>query len=336
MFLSIKKYIVLQEKVYYNCNDKKGKVFLCRGYFGDSGICVRRGEYVCLKIGVAAMIRLCAFADEAAKTLTEQVRIMKKNGIALLELRSIDGINVLDMTLSQAEKYAEELTAANISVFSIGSPLGKADISVNFEDYKKSVVHIFGIAKIFGAKNVRVFSFFNAYDKADEVVARLQYMADEGARPGLNICHENEKEVFGDTLERVLYLKSRVRGLKLIYDPANFIQCGESAKKTRLALQKDVYYYHIKDVSAETGELVPAGYGDGEIEKLIADIAGDKVLTLEPHLKVFDGYKNIDHTEMKNKMHYATNEEAFTAAAEALKKLLAKCGYLETEGGYIK
>lgn len=40
------------------------------------------------------MIRLCAFADEAAKELAGQLRIMKENEIYLLELRSIDGINV--------------------------------------------------------------------------------------------------------------------------------------------------------------------------------------------------------------------------------------------------
>ncbi len=282
------------------------------------------------------MIRLCAFADEAAKELAGQLRIMKENGVFLLELRSIDGINVAKMSRAQAADYKAEIDNAGVSVFSIGSPLGKADISCDFEEYKKTIAHVYDLAEIFGAENVRVFSFFNAYGNAEEVVSRLQYMADAGRARGLNICHENEKEIFGDTLSRVQYLQSRVKGLKYIYDPANFIQCGEKAADTLSALAADAFYFHIKDVIAATGELVPAGEGDGDIAGLVGGIKGDKVLTLEPHLRIFSGYGEIDNAEMKNKRAFRSNEEAFAAAAAALKKILADCGYREKGGSYGK
>ena len=74
------------------------------------------------------MIRLCAFADEAAADLPGQIAAMKKNGISLLELRSIAGKNVGDFTDEEARDYAETLRTAGIGVWSIGSPLGKVDI----------------------------------------------------------------------------------------------------------------------------------------------------------------------------------------------------------------
>lgn len=40
------------------------------------------------------MLRLCAFAYEASKSIEGQVKALKKNGIGLLELRSIDGENL--------------------------------------------------------------------------------------------------------------------------------------------------------------------------------------------------------------------------------------------------
>ena len=40
------------------------------------------------------MIRLCAFADEAASDKTGQIAALKRNGIALLEFRSVDGKNI--------------------------------------------------------------------------------------------------------------------------------------------------------------------------------------------------------------------------------------------------
>ena len=95
-------------------------------------------------------------------------------------------------------------------------------------------------------------------------------------------------------------------------------------------------YFHIKDVVKETGELVPAGQGSGEIAKLIGMIDGDKTLTLEPHLAVFSGYADIDHTEMKHRFAFSSNAEAFDAAARALKDLLFAAGYREEKGGFVR
>ena len=70
---------------------------------------------------------------------------------------------------------------------------------------------------------------------------------------------------------------------------------------------------------------------------MINRITDDKVLTLEPHLKIFSGFGDIDSTEMKNKFCYDTNDQAFDAAVEAIKKLLADAGYKENaESGEFK
>ena len=106
------------------------------------------------------MIRLCAFADEAAKELAGQLRIMKENGVFLLELRSIDGINVAKMSRAQAADYKAEIDNAGVSVFSIGSPLGKADISCDFEEYKKTIAHVYDLAES-SARRTCAYSVFS-------------------------------------------------------------------------------------------------------------------------------------------------------------------------------
>ena len=110
---------------------------------------------------------------------------------------------------------------------------------------------------------------------------------------GVELYHENEKEIFGDTAERVLKIMQNVKGLKYVYDPANYLQVGENADKTLDLLHEKTDYFHIKDVISEKGTLVPAGYGDGKIKELISRISNDKVLTIEPHLAVFDAYKSM-------------------------------------------
>ena len=127
-----------------------------------------------------------------------------------------------------------------------------------------------------------------------------------------------------------------VNGLKYIYDPANYLQCDEPAENTIAALVDKTDYFHIKDVIVATGELVPAGYGDGRIDELVSKIVGDKVLTLEPHLAVFDAYASIDNSEMKHKFHFISNNEAFDCAVKAIKEILVKAGYKEVAGGFEK
>ena len=95
-------------------------------------------------------------------------------------------------------------------------------------------------------------------------------------------------------------------------------------------------YFHIKDVIVATGDLVPAGYGDGHIDELVAKMKGDKVLTLEPHLAVFDAYASIDNSEKKHKFHFTSNNEAFDCAVKAIKEILVKAGYKEVTGGFEK
>ena len=282
------------------------------------------------------MIKLCAFSDESGSSLNEQILAMKRNGISMTELRSIDGKNVSTFTLEEAKAYQKQLEENGITVWSIGSPLGKVDIDIDFESYSNTVRHLCQLANIFKTTKIRMFSFFNAYEKAEKVYENLRKMVAIGKEYGVYMYHENEKEIYGDTAERVLNIMKNVDGLKYIYDPANYLQCDQNADDTLSQLHATTDYFHIKDVIVESGALVPAGFGDGKIDKLIDMIEDDKVLTLEPHLALFDAYKSIDNTEMKHKFVYASPSQAFDSAVSALKDLLIKAGYKEEKEGFIK
>lgn len=282
------------------------------------------------------MIKLCAFSDEAANSLQGQIDALKRNDIHYMEIRNIDGKNIKDITLKEARQIKQILDNNDIKVWSVGSPIGKIDIDTDMDEYMKMVCHIFNVAAILGAGRVRIFSFFNAYNSCDKVFYYLNHMVEKAKEYGLLLCHENEKEIFGDTMMRNLQLLDNVKDLHYVYDPANFLQVGEKACETLDALAHRTEYFHIKDVISGTGQLVPAGEGDGRIQELILSIEEDKVLTLEPHLTVFEGYADIDSTQMKTKYTFISNDEAFDAAVVALKSLLIKAGYKETKEGFVK
>ena len=280
------------------------------------------------------MIRLCAFADEADEMLVRQIEALKRNGISLIELRSVNGKNVSELTDEEAIEVKDMLSENGISVWSVGSPLGKVNIS-EAEAHMQKVRRVCELAKILNAGRIRMFSFFEAYEKSDAVKKYLTEMCEIAGEYGVSLCHENEKEVYGDTLERVLELAdAKIEGLRFVFDPANYIQCGIDVGEALDCLFDKTAYFHIKDVIAETSELVPAGVGDGKIDQMIARIkesGRDAVLTLEPHLKLFAGYGAIDNTVLQTKYQFATNDESFDAAVTALKGLLVAGGYTEKE-----
>lgn len=284
------------------------------------------------------MIRLCAFADEAGAPLAEQIAALKEHHISLIEIRSIDKKNISKFTDEEAAEYARILKENGIGVWSIGSPLGKVDLG-EAEEHLKTVRRVCEIAKIFGAQRVRMFSFYHTEGQGEAVIAALRKMAEIADEFGLIFCHENEKGIYGDITDRVEeIMNADIRGMRFVFDPANFIQCGMSVPDAAERLFDRTDYLHIKDVVAATGELVPSGYGDGFIDGLINKITAsgkDFVLTLEPHLKVFAGYNEIDGEEMKHRFHFTSATDSFAAATNALKDVLTKCNYKETEKGWV-
>jgi len=284
------------------------------------------------------MIRLCAFSDEASPSLQGQIEAMLRNNIYLTELRSVAGKNVKDLTVEEAVHIKNALDLVGISVWSIGSPLGKVDITIDIEEYLKTVDHVCQLAVALGTSRIRMFSFFGAYDQPQKVYEYLRRMVEIANTYGVKLCHENEKDIYGDTLERVLDLMQHVDGLYYVYDPANFLQCDQIASETLQSLHGKMEYFHIKDVISETGQIVPAGHGDGMIDRLVGmiDSETDTVLTLEPHLRIFAGYAQIDQQEMKNKYTFENNDQAFDAAANAIKVILENNGYVCEQGGFVK
>ncbi|MBR1581738.1 MAG: sugar phosphate isomerase/epimerase [Bacilli bacterium] len=280
-------------------------------------------------------LRLCAFADEASSDLFEQIRILKENNIFMLELRSIYGKNVFDFTKEEALKYSKILKENGIKVWSIGSPIGKVKISTDFDKYLAKVHSFFEICNIFECKRVRMFSFFEAFNDEEKVFKYLNLLVEEAYKFGITLCHENEKDVYGDNVSRVLKIKENVPGLKFIFDPANYIQVGQNIDEAIGKCLSFTSYFHIKDC-LKSGEVVPSGLGDANIKKMLSLIDFDTTLTLEPHLKIFDAYFKIDNSELKNKYVYKDNETAFKEACAHLKKLLLELNFKETNGGFTK
>ena len=277
-------------------------------------------------------IELCAFADEAGATLAEQIEALSANRISLIELRGIDGRNISDHTPKEAEEIAQTLSSHGITVFSIGSPIGKVKLTDPAEKEKKRFENTLEVARAAGARCIRLFSFYGAdalgEDARKAVIERLSDFAETARGAGIHLCHENEKGIYGDSPARCRLLLDALPSLFAVFDPANFIQCGADPQKAWETLADRVAYLHIKDALAD-GTVVPAGLGVGGLLPILRDFAarGGGVATLEPHLHAFTGLSSLseeDAERLIGNRRFANSREAFDFAVTSFRALLEK------------
>lgn len=281
-------------------------------------------------------ITLSAFADEAGNSLFDQISALKKNRIFYLELRNIDGCNVADLTHSQAQQIKRALALEGIFVSSIGSPIGKIKMTDDYEEHLAKFKNTLSLCKIFGCDKMRVFSFYTKTPEKDreEILRRLTELSAMAKSEGVLLCLENEKELYGNTIERVQDILDNIPQLGYVFDPANFVQSNQNIREAIDKLLPRANYVHLTDVVANTGEMVPAGQGSCMIEEIVRSYDRDVFMTVEPHLMEFDGYASIDPTVMKTRFSYSSLKESFAVACDAVKGILRKAGYVENNRGW--
>lgn len=268
------------------------------------------------------MITLTGFADEISPDLDVQLDVLESESIRYLELRGVWGKNVLQLTEEEALTVKERLAERRVGVSSIGSPIGKIQITDDFETHFEDAERAVRLAKFFQAPYVRVFSFYipdGDYEKhRPEVLRRMLRLAQLAEREGVVLLHENESHIYGDTGERCLDLLQTVSSLHLraAFDPANFVQCGVKPVNQAYPLVGDyTAYIHVKDAIMGKGTVVPAGDGDGELRQLIHELSRRRFsgfMSLEPHLRAAGNFEGF------------TNPGLFVEASKAIKRLLAE------------
>jgi sugar phosphate isomerase/epimerase len=282
-----------------------------------------------------ATFTLSAFGDEIAVKLHEQLAVLADLQVGYLELRTVWGKNVLDLDDDEAHKVADLCTGAGIAVSAIGSPIGKSPIGEPMDGELRKLDRIMRTAEIVGTRRVRIFSYYppdistNArYDEYVELAAeRLAQLADHAAPHGCELLLENEKEIVGDTVDRcaaILRLLNRPN-LCFAWDPANFVQVGESKVTERgwPILGGTVGYVHIKDAHLADGSVCAAGEGDGQVAELLANLRSggyQGFLALEPHLAIAGHSSGF------------SGPEGMAYAVQALRRVMAQTGCVEVKG----
>ena len=278
--------------------------------------------------------KISGFSDEISKEIVTQFVVLNKLNIRYFEPRGIDGKNISTLNDEEVLELKAKMEQYGIKVSSIGSPIGKIKLTDSFEEHFEVFKRVVKTAKMLDTKYIRMFSFYHeggdewTAEERAEVIARLKKMIAYAEEQDVILLHENEKAIYGDTADRCIDLMKELYGphFKAVFDPANFVQCGQDTKYAYENLKNYIEYMHIKDALFEDGKVVPAGCGDGNVEYVLNALMEngyDGFLSLEPHLGSFEGLANL---ELDDKMEGLPKggEGTFTLAYRALCEILEK------------
>lgn len=275
--------------------------------------------------------KISGFSDEIASDINVQFEVLNKLGISYFEPRGVDAKNIADLTEEEMHSLKAKMDACDIKVSSIGSPIGKIKITEDFAEHFELFKNVVKAAKVLGTKYIRMFSFFQdgewTEEKEAEVFARIETMLAYAKEQDVILLHENEKDIYGDIKERCLRIAEKFGcdNFAVVFDPANFVQCGQDTKEAFRMLRPYIKYMHIKDANPD-GTVVPAGWGAGNVEYILSELFGegyDGFLSLEPHLGSFEGLAALEVDDAMLKLPKG-GEGTFTLAFHELNKIMDK------------
>jgi len=250
-------------------------------------------------------LTICLITDEVSPSLDEGIAFAREEGIGTIDLRVIDGRNVLALSRGELADAARHVRAAGLSVSCICTPLLKWSppgrtaqtegdqfgFELGDRTPRDVYAQAFAAAEILGARNLRVFSYlaYGGYCLNDlrEPVEDLLALAE---RFDMKVHVENEGvcNIAGlAELEAMMttYRHPRLRALPDIANAYRTSRPPSAADLARLLPFTDIL--HIKDYSDAARCFVAVGEGDIPIATLLAATLPNReaplTLTIETH-----------------------------------------------------
>ncbi len=265
------------------------------------------------------MPTLSAFADEVSPNLEEALAVLKECGLKCMELRGLDGVNVMKLSGEQVKAARATLKRLGFTVGSIATPIGKVQITDAFEPQAGQMKRAIELAQALRSTHIRIFSFYLPKDGEPkqwkkQVLERMAKLVRQARGTGITVLLENEEGLYGDTIERCTEIIKALKApyLKLAYDPCNLVIVGRKPYTDSFSLaRKYLGYLHVKDWARERKEMVPAGQGDAEWKPIIGALKGmgyNGTIALEPHLSAAGQFSGFSGPELFRKAHQALTE----------------------------
>ena len=239
------------------------------------------------------------FADEAGKTIEEQIEVTKRLGWDAIEVRGLEGVNFTEITDEQFDRAYEKMQEAGVKIAGFGSRIANwaTPITTDFQEDVKELTTAIPRMHKSGAKIIRCMSYPNDGLSVDEwkaeVFRRLKELAKIAEDGGVILGHENCNGYGGEGPKEAVELIEAVDSpaFKWIFDTGNTVQHGQDSWEFYQAVKEHTVHVHIKDMTRAPGEekakACYPGEGAGKVRQVVADLKAsgyDGYLSIEPHI----------------------------------------------------
>lgn len=256
-------------------------------------------------------MRLCVITDEISQDLAHALDVCEDEGVGTVELRAVGGANVVSHDDDSLGEIKALLHRRGFRVGAIASPFLKSHLrgdgvpegATHFaapasrEGQWAILERSFEVARLFGARIVRSFSFWRVPDPSgvrDEVAGVISEAARRTGAAGLILGLENEHACNVATGAETRWVLDRAPSpaLGAIWDPGNeAIMTSEPFPGGYEQVRGRVAHVHLKDVDAD-GNWTRIGAGvinyQGQFRAFVRD-GYDGLLSLETHYGLPDG-----------------------------------------------
>ncbi len=264
-------------------------------------------------------MRLSVITDEISMDFAHALEVMRQYNCTGAELRSLWDINIVDLSQEQLDWARKLLDKSGLECCCIASPLYKCELPCGGsgatgrthqakergpEEQMDLLKHCAKVAKMFGTRNIRIFSYWRYGSLTPEIADAIETGLSDAVKfaedNDIVLLMENEHACYlGTGVETAEFLaRFNSPALKAVWDPGNAFFAGENPFPDGYeAIRNYVAHVHVKDA-----ELLASGkkrflvVGDGEIDykaqfdALKAD-GYTGYISLETHYKPFAGTK---------------------------------------------
>ena len=256
-------------------------------------------------------VRLGIITDEISQDLDHALDVCEDLGVQTVELRAVDGANIVDHPPERVAAVGETLARRGFKVCGVASPFLKVHLhgdgpaggathgaaAATREEQWATLARSFAVARTLGAPMVRAFSFWRVADPTavrEEVLGVLAEAARRTEAAGLTLAIENEHACNVGTGVETGWVLERLPSpaFGVIWDPGNEAALGSTPFPGGYGhVRGRVAHVHLKDLDG-AGNWVNMGTGvvdyGGQLRALAAD-GYDGVLSLETHYATADG-----------------------------------------------
>jgi sugar phosphate isomerase/epimerase len=235
--------------------------------------------------------------DEAAASLADQIRVHRELRLPGLELRTVDGRGLHQLTDAEGALMAARVLASGLAVPVVDTPIGNwgTDVGAPLAPDLAILRRTAEIASLVGCRHLRVMSYPNdgrpEAEWREAALARLTRLTRLAEELDVVLLHENCHGWASQSATASLDLVTTVdsQHLKLLFDIGNGLAYGYEAVPFLRAVLPWVAHVHVKD-GVRTGDGAEFGVpGDGEAGvaecvRLLGEAGYDGWYSLEPHV----------------------------------------------------